>query len=108
MYINRAFCYLIPSPSTTSSSSPPFASTPSITFEHPRHNFHFVKLGVHHLIRLLQDSDEISRIFTIILSEESVGCSTVTFSSCTANSMDVIFGTVWEVVIYDKFDIIHI
>jgi len=98
--------------------SPPSAATTSIfstatsTITFPLEllalDFQLIQARVDNLICFGENLNEISSTFHVLLGEKCVRCSSVSFTACSSNSVNIILCTLWEIIIHHKLNIINI
>ena len=72
------------------------------------HAHHLIQPGIHSLICLLQDINQVLCLFGIVLSEESISSPRSFCPGCTTNTMDIVLSIAREVEIDDKLYVRHI
>lgn len=69
---------------------------------------HLIKPGIHSLVSLLQDLNQILCLFGIVLSEESISGPSAFGPGRTTNTVYVVLSITRKVEIDDKLDVRHI
>lgn len=85
-----------------------YSLTPSSKCTRPCHLCHLMKFGVDHLVGLLQNSYQVICLLCIARSEECICCARTLWTTCTSNTMDIIFRTLRVVKVDDELHILNI
>merc|ERR1719342_259336 len=90
--------------SITSSTATMTSSTATTSTEPNK----FLELWINNLLCFRQNRNQIFGFGSILWCEESVAGTSISFSSSTTDSMNVVLAVVGVIIIDDKLDIIHV
>eukprot|EP00090_Calanus_glacialis_P034330 TRINITY_DN5756_c0_g1_i2.p1 TRINITY_DN5756_c0_g1~~TRINITY_DN5756_c0_g1_i2.p1 ORF type:complete len:102 (-),score=6.25 TRINITY_DN5756_c0_g1_i2:370-675(-) len=98
------------SPPSTTTTSTFSTATSTITFplELLALDFQLIQAWVNNLIGFGENLNEFSSTFHVLLGEKCVCCSSVSFTACSSNSVNIILCTLWKIIIHHEFNIINI